>query len=360
MAASVTVPALPVAPASAPLPPPPPPPPPPVPSTPAGVLASAGDAQVVLSWSASTDSLGIAGYRVFRNGSQVAQVTGTSYTDSGLTDGTTYSYTVIAIDTAGTVSAACGAVPATPVAPPAPRPGTIVYRPPGLSLAKPVPLVLGLHGAGGTAQGLEGQSKLEELANQDGFVVVLPESLTPLTPWQSPTDIPYLQSLLASVDQSQNIDMRRQYVTGFSAGGREAYTAACQLSQDFAAVAVVSSAPPAACAPTHPVSELLIYGSLETSLANGNAATGFPSASAIASQWRSIDGCATSSSATQVGPTAQTTWGSCTNGSAVGLYTVNGGTHFWPGQNGGTGPDAPGVYSGTNAVWQFFVTHPYA
>jgi hypothetical protein len=39
---------------------------------------------------------------------------------------------------------------------------------------------------------------------------------------------------------------------------------------------------------------------------------------------------------------------------------VNGGTHFWPGQNGGTGPDAPGVYSGTNAVWQFFVTHPYA
>lgn len=87
------------------------------PSTPAGLAANPGDTQVALSWSASTDPVGVAGYRVYRNGSQVAQTTATTSTDTGLADGTTYSYTVTAVDTAGRVSAASGAVFATPVAP---------------------------------------------------------------------------------------------------------------------------------------------------------------------------------------------------------------------------------------------------
>jgi len=61
---------------------------------------------VSLSWNASTDTggSGLAGYRVFRNGTQVAQVTGTTHTDSGLTANTTYSYVVRAVDGAGNVS----------------------------------------------------------------------------------------------------------------------------------------------------------------------------------------------------------------------------------------------------------------
>ena len=61
---------------------------------------------VSLSWNASTDAggSGLAGYRVFRNGTQVAQVTGTTHTDSGLTPSTTYQYVVRAVDGAGNVS----------------------------------------------------------------------------------------------------------------------------------------------------------------------------------------------------------------------------------------------------------------
>jgi polyhydroxybutyrate depolymerase len=241
------------------------------------------------------------------------------------------------------------------------RPPPIIYRPPGLSFSKRVPLVLAMHGSGGNAQGMEGQTKLEELAAQKGFVLVIPDSATD-PPWQDPGDISYIAGLLARVDKSQNIDRRRQYVTGFSAGGREAYAVACRLSRQIAAVAVVSSALRGSCTTSHPVSELLIYGSQESSLANGNPATGFPSGAQITAHWRQINRCksASPSAAKQVGPVVQTTWKSCAGGSGVSLYVVQGGTHFWPGQNGATGPDAPGQYSASNAIWAFFAAHPAA
>jgi chitodextrinase len=62
--------------------------------------------KVPLSWTASTDDQGVAGYRVFRNGAQVGEVAGTSFTDTTVAASTTYSYTVKAFDGAGNVSEA--------------------------------------------------------------------------------------------------------------------------------------------------------------------------------------------------------------------------------------------------------------
>jgi chitinase len=64
---------------------------------------------VSLSWSASS---GATGYNVYRGGTKVASVTGTSYTDTGLTASSTYSYAVTATNSAGE-SAKSGAVSAT-------------------------------------------------------------------------------------------------------------------------------------------------------------------------------------------------------------------------------------------------------
>jgi uncharacterized repeat protein (TIGR03806 family) len=107
----------------------PPPPPPPVtdttpPSVPGGVTATAQTpTQVLVSWTASTDAgAGVAGYRVYRDGSMVAlaSVTTTSYTDNALVANTLYSYTVRAFDSATppNESALSGSVSAT--TPPAP------------------------------------------------------------------------------------------------------------------------------------------------------------------------------------------------------------------------------------------------
>lgn len=66
-----------------------------------------------LSWTASS---GATGYKVLRGGAQVGTATGTTYTDSGLSAATSYTYTVEAYNTAGT-SAASSSVTATTGAP---------------------------------------------------------------------------------------------------------------------------------------------------------------------------------------------------------------------------------------------------
>ena len=105
--------------------PPPPPPPPPAdsqaPSTPSGVSATGGRGQAQVSWSASTDNVGVDHYNLHRgttssfapgNGNRVAQPTGTSYTDANLPAGT-YWYKVTAEDAAGNVSGASAGAQAT-------------------------------------------------------------------------------------------------------------------------------------------------------------------------------------------------------------------------------------------------------
>ncbi len=88
------------------------------PNAPTGLTASAGDSQVALSWNAASDNVGVVGYRVFRDGTQVATPTGTAYTDAGRVNGASYSYIVKAVDSAGNLSGASNAVSATPQAPP--------------------------------------------------------------------------------------------------------------------------------------------------------------------------------------------------------------------------------------------------
>ena len=73
------------------------------PSVPTGLAASLiATGSVVLTWNASTDPGGsIAGYDVYRNGVQIATVTGaTTYVDATLTAATSYSYQVAAFDSA--------------------------------------------------------------------------------------------------------------------------------------------------------------------------------------------------------------------------------------------------------------------
>lgn len=73
--------------------------PPSAPGTP--VAGSVQDHSLTLTWPAATDDNGVQNYDVFRNGAKIATVTGTSHPDTGLSAGTTYTYSVTARDTAG-------------------------------------------------------------------------------------------------------------------------------------------------------------------------------------------------------------------------------------------------------------------
>jgi len=90
------------------------------PTVPTGLSASpVSSTQINLVWSASTDNVGVTGYRIYRNGTSIATAAATSYSDTGLTASTTYTYNVAAFDAAGNTSAQSTTANATTaVAPP--------------------------------------------------------------------------------------------------------------------------------------------------------------------------------------------------------------------------------------------------
>ena len=106
------------------------------PGPPTGLTATAGNGQVSLSWTAPASDGGAAiiGYDVYLGTSShgesarpvnTALITTTSYTVTGLTNGTTYYFTADAVNDADLHSAASAEASATP--PRSPHPG----RPPG-------------------------------------------------------------------------------------------------------------------------------------------------------------------------------------------------------------------------------------
>src|SRR4029077_9414142 len=91
------------------------------PTAPANLTAAAsGASQIDLAWTASTDNVGVTGYRIERclgtacsSFGQTGTSTTASYSDTGLVSGASYSYRVLATDTAGNQSLYSNTVSAT-------------------------------------------------------------------------------------------------------------------------------------------------------------------------------------------------------------------------------------------------------
>ncbi|MGO8672196.1 MAG: choice-of-anchor tandem repeat GloVer-containing protein, partial [Capsulimonadaceae bacterium] len=77
-----------------------------IPPAPTGLTAAAGNAQIALSWTASTGATSYSIYRGTASGAEASTAVGTAttpaYTDTGLTNGLTYFYTVAAVNGVGT------------------------------------------------------------------------------------------------------------------------------------------------------------------------------------------------------------------------------------------------------------------
>ena len=84
------------------------------PSVPANLRATViSSTKVSLAWSASTDTVGVTGYDIYRKGVKIGSSSGASYSDSTVTASTTYEYTVVAYDAAGNRSLASAPVTVT-------------------------------------------------------------------------------------------------------------------------------------------------------------------------------------------------------------------------------------------------------
>jgi polyhydroxybutyrate depolymerase len=243
-----------------------------------------------------------------------------------------------------------------------PRYAPIIYRPASLPRSRKVPLLIALYGVGGSPTSMMRATRFNQLADAHGFVVAYPGSADRAKPWRPaawPSDLRYISAMIDRLRLRDNIDPRRVYVVGFSNGGAFTFAVGCRLSSKVAAIVPVSAVMnpkiEAPCALSHPVSELSVIGN-----ADGRY-NGFPpqvlSAEQTAATWRAKNGCPSTQPArvAQVGSAIEQTWSPCAAGSAVGLYTIQGGTHIYPEDaEFNLPPSNPdGRFNASSEIWAF-------
>ena len=118
---------------------------------------------------------------------------------------------------------------------------------PAAAFAVPRPLVLWLHGCGQTAASFAAQTGIASLAKREDFAVLTPEQSPwahPLRCWRwftEPGDGPRLRDLVeTTLRRNPELDPRRVYVAGFSAGAAMAHALAVRYPEVFAAAFVHS------------------------------------------------------------------------------------------------------------------------
>lgn len=291
-----------------------------------------------------------------------------------------------------------GAPPGTPPAPtPAPsgqgdlkglggaRPVVATHVGKALDATKPAPLVLVLHGYGGTGAEQLAYFGLSAVSDEAGFVVIAPDGTLDSTGrrfWNATDtccdfeeknvdDVGYLVGLVEEVKKRRAIDPRRVFVVGLSNGGSMAMRLACDASTTFAAAisqAGLFFSDPGRCVPKEPVSFRHLHGTADKLVPYEGGPIGgtihpkakprtILSAKALVAAFAKVDGCQAplvelpakiDLDVTQ--PGAETTVArhvGCTKGSAVELWTIAGAGHV---------PMGLGALG--RVVWDFFAAHP--
>jgi poly(3-hydroxybutyrate) depolymerase len=115
-----------------------------------------------------------------------------------------------------------------------------LYIPASVSRDTPVPLLIVLHGSGGSAQRMV--ERWTSLADEQGFVIAGPQSKDPLR-WQLREDPAELfRDLIGDIASAQAVDTRRIYLFGHSGGAVYALSLSMMQAKFFAATAVHAGA----------------------------------------------------------------------------------------------------------------------
>lgn len=245
-----------------------------------------------------------------------------------------------------------------------------IYVPSTASSTAAVPLLVALHGGGGSGARFEQVSGFDEVAEAAGFIVVYPDAVSPpgdrMTTWNAGDccgyaartdvdDVGFVQAVIAAVTAQYHVDPRRIFLAGHSNGGMLAYRMACESSVDIAAIGVQSTTLEyAPCRPRAPVSFLHIHGTADTNIpitgGHGSEVSqvDFLPPPQAAATLAAADGCGSASSPAP-DPTLpgaqQQTWTACPPGVAAEFVTVPGAAHAW-------------MNTSAQQIWSFLSAHP--
>jgi len=248
----------------------------------------------------------------------------------------------------------------------------LLHVPPDPEFAKPMPVVLVLHGATQSPESAERMSGMSALADKEGFLAVYPRGTGRLPTWNSGNccgpalekrvdDVEFIRSLLAKLESQYSVDSKRIFVTGISNGAMMSYRLGCELSDEVAAIAPVEGAQDLDCRPAKPVSVIVFHGTADRLVPFDGGTTPFqlgpkrndtPVTDTV-NFWVRKDGCATTPER-QASPEVRISiYSDCKEGTGVALCAIQGGRHMWPGL-----PISGNSVPATDLMWAFFMQHP--
>lgn len=271
-----------------------------------------------------------------------------------------------------------------------------VYAPRNLEKAKKYPLLVILHGGGGTGKGMPRLTRggFEKLAGERGALLAYPEGID--KNWndyradksrkaqrENIDDVAFISAMLDEIAKGYPVDKERVYAAGISNGAMMSYTLACRAPDRFAAVAPVAGAMPEnlvpTCSPSRPVPILIISGTKDNLVHwEGGYVTGpfgkkklgrTISVEKSRDFWLEKDSCDAAKkevSKTDSDPEdgtsiARETYSSCAGSGAVEFVRIDGGGHTWPGgwqylPEFVVGKTSRELDANTE-IWNFFMKH---
>jgi polyhydroxybutyrate depolymerase len=232
-----------------------------------------------------------------------------------------------------------------------------LFVPPGYDGRAAIPLVLDLHGSGGTSAGQARNSGFEEVAAREGFAVASLEADGGR--WNVPAsdgradDVAYVSDVIDHLARQLCTDPERIYATGFSGGGRMSSLLGCALNTRIAAIAPVSGLRwPGPCGgPPIPV---LTFHGLEdrqnpyAGMAAGRGEEWSESVPDALAGWARHNGCGPDAILDDpAGPLSTMRYADCRELAEVRMIRIDGLGHAWTREEIDT----------TGVIWQFFETH---
>jgi polyhydroxybutyrate depolymerase len=245
--------------------------------------------------------------------------------------------------------------------------------------SQPTPLVLAFHFYGGSARMMEWLTHFNQVADENGFIVVYPEGYK--SSWADgsdlfPADLDYIDDVaftLALIDELKSqyhIDETRIYATGFSNGGFFVHRLACEATEHLTAIATVGAALATntldACAPEGTIPVMMINGTDDPSVSWEGAPESAP-VPITAAFWALYNNCDQEPSLTDQPDVSSDgthvrleSYSNCQDNVEVILYAIEGGGHTWP--MGNQAVQLWGLFNGrisqqmdaSQVIWEFF------
>lgn len=254
----------------------------------------------------------------------------------------------------------------------------------GASGTVAAPLVIVLHGGGGTGASM--LPRWEAKAKTEKFIVAAPNGVgrsDRVGTWNAggccgyamtsnSDDVRFVEAMIADIKLARPIDMNRIYVAGMSNGGMMAYKLGVALGDRLAGIAIVAGAMfGEEVTPTAALPVLIMHGLKDPNVAyNGGTSANtliakqqtkpFKPVSYAVQFWVNADGCGATPTIVTKGDVTTERYGNCRANGEVLHYKLASAGHTWPGTAVGSVALERERYdeiSATDLIWDFFRAH---